>query len=812
MTVSNQKRSIRYQGNDSATEFDYDFFIEEASHVEVIIYNSTDETYTPLTVIQYSITGLNDPGFGAVTYPLTGDPLSTDEYIIINRVVPYVQVMDILPQGGFHPNVVEAAMDRTTRQIQQIAEIQSRSLVVVEGEQFQKPLPLRSLLVDRVLAFDENGDPTPGPTAAEVGNAQGYALAAADAQTAAEAASDAALAVVPNYFSTTRAVLKGYDTAIITAAYLKEAGREGQFLWNSADLSGTLITATVLSTAVDATLDIVTKAAHGLYTGQAVYPTTTVNGLTAETFYYVIRVDANSFKLASSYEDAIDGTAFDLTGTTNFTVKRYIDPTEAMYVIPNGAARDGSEGAWIRQRDDLNVSVLWCGADTALTDNSAAFAAAANLFGTTRIDVPAGDFLFTKTVTWLSKSIVWRGSGRDVSRLIWSGDLDGFSAGTVVNPIEHLEVFDLSFLTSVQASTTTAAIRAEFTSDYRPACTFERLILSGTWSPPSQGVTWWGVGIRTNNAMNPTFRDIIGRGATGTTVADVARADALIYCTATVASVVMIFDNIFTINFGSCVKIRSSSTPSMEGVYMDRINAVFSNTGIDVVYTSGSYKPPQIYVHNSQFECFYRNIDIRGASEVDLGGNLFYFTNFGNTGPNNVYLENCVTGRVYSNTMENRPTNTTVEGIRLHDCDSIDVFNNTIEAQGTQIAFTGTTQNCTERANRCLGTGTAFADVSSNAATNKGGRQIGAPGYEWSPEGCLVQWGRAGTNTDGSGDITVNFARSFNNLHSLVVSNIGGPAGTEAPFVMAYNTTGFMVRFPGAASVAREYSYIARGN
>ena len=192
MTVSNQKRSIRYQGNDSATEFDYDFFIEEATHVEVIIYNSTNETYTTLTGGQYTITGLNDPGFGAVTYPLAGDPLSTDEYIIINRVAPYVQVMDILPQGGFYPAVIEAALDRTTRQIQQIAEIQSRSLFIVEGEGFQKRLPLRSLLVDRVLAFDENGDPTLGPTATNVDNAQGYADAAQTAQAAAETAQAAA--------------------------------------------------------------------------------------------------------------------------------------------------------------------------------------------------------------------------------------------------------------------------------------------------------------------------------------------------------------------------------------------------------------------------------------------------------------------------------------------------------------------------------------------------------------------------------------------------------------------------------------------
>lgn len=497
MTVSNQKRSIRYQGNDAATEFDYDFFIEEASHVEVIIYNSTAETYTTLTGEQYSITGLNDPGFGAVTYPLVGDPLSTNEYIIINRVAPYIQVMDIPPQGGFYPDVIEAAMDRTTRQIQQIAEIQSRSLFVVEGETFQKRLPLRSLLGDRVLAFDENGDPIAGPTAAEIGNAQGYAedasaakTAAETAQAAAETALSATLAVVPNAFPATRTILKGYDTATITAAYLREARREGQFLWNSADLSGTLITATGLSTAVDATLDIVTKAAHGLLNGDAVYPTAAVNGLTAEMFYYVIGLrsidyDAESaaftvgetltggtsgatgvivkvtdagatgtlllktvtgafidnetitdgsggsatadgadtlatddFMLASSYANAIAGTAVDLTGTTNFTVKRHLDPAEGIYVVATGDAIDGSQGAWVRSAGSA-IPVEWFGAkgDDA-TDDTTAINAAFAYAGA----VGGGEILFgpktykiTAPINVASSSVAWRGESRSGS-------------------------------------------------------------------------------------------------------------------------------------------------------------------------------------------------------------------------------------------------------------------------------------------------------------------------------------------------------------------------------------------------------------
>lgn len=54
---------------------------------------------------------------------------------------------------------------------------------------------------------------------------------------AAEAARDAALAAVPNAFPVDRAAMKALDTNSITAAYLKEPGREGQFLWRTGDYS-----------------------------------------------------------------------------------------------------------------------------------------------------------------------------------------------------------------------------------------------------------------------------------------------------------------------------------------------------------------------------------------------------------------------------------------------------------------------------------------------------------------------------------------------------------------------------------------------
>lgn len=62
------------------------------------------------------------------------------------------------------------------------------------------------------------------------------AIAQAAAQIA-EDARDAALGAVPSVFVSDRVALKALDTATITASFLRESGREGQFLWRTGDYS-----------------------------------------------------------------------------------------------------------------------------------------------------------------------------------------------------------------------------------------------------------------------------------------------------------------------------------------------------------------------------------------------------------------------------------------------------------------------------------------------------------------------------------------------------------------------------------------------
>jgi hypothetical protein len=233
--------------------------------------------------------------------------------------------------------------------------------------------------------------------------------------------------------------MKAIDPDTQGFVYLREDGRQDWFDWNGSDLSSVLTPTSATTTTVDSTGDICTAADHGFEQGHAVYPTTSVNGLTAETVYYVIeatasaiqydaetsaftagqtltggtsgatatidkvidngttgilivsgvsgtfqdnetitdggsgsatsngavftRADPDKFQLASSYDNAQAGTAFDLTGTTNFTLNRFVDPLEAVYVIPTAKAKDGSEGAFVR-RGTLRslIDIRWGGA------------------------------------------------------------------------------------------------------------------------------------------------------------------------------------------------------------------------------------------------------------------------------------------------------------------------------------------------------------------------------------------------------------------------------------------------------------------
>jgi hypothetical protein len=85
---------------------------------------------------------------------------------------------------------------------------------------------------------------------------------------------------------------------------------------------------------VDTAADTITLTGHGLVTGTLVDLTTAgtlAAPLAIATSYWVIVIDANTIKLATTLANALAGTAIDLTttGTLNSTIQQKLDATTA---------------------------------------------------------------------------------------------------------------------------------------------------------------------------------------------------------------------------------------------------------------------------------------------------------------------------------------------------------------------------------------------------------------------------------------------------------------------------------------------------
>ncbi len=117
-------------------------------------------------------------------------------------------------------------------------------------------------------------------------------------------------------------------------------------------------------TAVAAT-DIITQTAHGYQTGLVLQVSNSggalPTGLSAVTNYYVIRIDANTYYLATSYANAVAGTRIDITGAGTGT--QTATPTTL------GGMTAGCYGTVAA--DPTSSSAVWTLQDAALTTISA---------------------------------------------------------------------------------------------------------------------------------------------------------------------------------------------------------------------------------------------------------------------------------------------------------------------------------------------------------------------------------------------------------------------------------------------------------
>lgn len=119
MTVAALPSFVRYIGNGATTNFPFSFSIRDASHLKVYVENIATGDETLLASGTYSSVGI--PGTGSVTYNPNGVPIPATQALVIRRIVPLTQDMDITSQGGFDPTILEEQLDRIVMMAQQDA-------------------------------------------------------------------------------------------------------------------------------------------------------------------------------------------------------------------------------------------------------------------------------------------------------------------------------------------------------------------------------------------------------------------------------------------------------------------------------------------------------------------------------------------------------------------------------------------------------------------------------------------------------------------------------------------------------------------
>ncbi|HSN26959.1 MAG TPA: hypothetical protein VLT45_11750 [Kofleriaceae bacterium] len=103
------------------------------------------------------------------------------------------------------------------------------------------------------------------------------------------------------------------------------------------------LTAATFTYTADATTDLITKVAHGLQTGDGAFTTSNTGGalpggLATLTSYYVIKVSADTFRVATSIANAYANTYVDITSNGSGT---------NTWIPPAGACFRGMDGRFV---------------------------------------------------------------------------------------------------------------------------------------------------------------------------------------------------------------------------------------------------------------------------------------------------------------------------------------------------------------------------------------------------------------------------------------------------------------------------------
>jgi len=158
--ISNVTRRVVYAASGTGP---YNFTFEILAATDIAVYR--DDTLLTLTT-NYTVT-INSNGTGYIT--LTASPTGATQIAIVgNRSIQ--RTTDFVTGGDFFANTVNDELDQQTIFAQQNAEGLQRALQAPQTDptSINMTLPGKASRAGKYLAFDVDGNPTPGPTSTAV--------------------------------------------------------------------------------------------------------------------------------------------------------------------------------------------------------------------------------------------------------------------------------------------------------------------------------------------------------------------------------------------------------------------------------------------------------------------------------------------------------------------------------------------------------------------------------------------------------------------------------------------------------------------
>ena len=199
--ISNVTRRAVYAPSGAGGAGPYSFTFEILAAADIAVYK--DDVLLTLTT-HYTVT-INANGTGSVTITSAGlalAPVSPTQYAIVgNRTIQ--RTSDFVTGGDFFANTLNDELDQQTIFAQQNSEGLARSLQAPQTDptSINMTLPRKADRAGKYLAFDDDGNPEPGPTSTNVDDVAAIAdeiqaVAAIDNQVATVAGQSASIATL----------------------------------------------------------------------------------------------------------------------------------------------------------------------------------------------------------------------------------------------------------------------------------------------------------------------------------------------------------------------------------------------------------------------------------------------------------------------------------------------------------------------------------------------------------------------------------------------------------------------------------------